>query len=324
MEGNSLNKKLPVAAIVGPTATGKSDAALWVAEKLQAEIISVDSAQVYRGLDIGTAKLPPEKRIGPSGMPIPHYLMDIVAPDQPFSVADYQRLARETINDIHRRNKLPLLVGGTGLYYQAVVEPYHFTPMPGERKIRRRLLGLAEERGNNYLYERLKIVDPEAARRIHLHDRRRLVRALEVYELTGRPISEARAKRQQLPPPYRLAAVALNLPRQCLYRRIEDRVEAMIAQGLITEVRELLRKYDYHIPAMQILGYREISASIRGETELEVAKASLKRNTRRLAKRQLTWFRRDKCLSWLDVKGKKHKDISALIIASIREQLLLE
>lgn len=318
-----MNEKLPVAAIVGPTATGKSEVALQVAASLQAEIISADSAQVYRGMNIGTAKLLPQERVGPEGTPVPHHLLDIINPDQSFSVADYQRLARAAISDIHRRGNLPLMVGGTGLYYQAVVDPYYFTPMPGSSEIRQRLLSLANKHGNNHLYEQLKTVDPEAAQRVHPNDQRRLVRALEVYTMTGRPISESLARRRQQGSPYRLVTIALNMPRSCLYRRIEARVDAMIAHGLVTEVRQLLEKYDYRLPAMQALGYREIGAYVRGEMGLEETVALLKRNTRRLAKRQLTWFRRDKRLYWVEVGTQKTADISAFITTFIREQLLL-
>ncbi|AOQ23796.1 tRNA dimethylallyltransferase [Moorella thermoacetica] len=310
---STLSTKEPLAAIVGPTATGKSTIALKVAARLGAEIISVDSAQVYRGMDIGTAKLLPEERVGPDGRPIPHHLIDIVDPDEPFSVADYQKLARQTITAIIRRGHLPLLVGGTGLYYQAVVDPYRFTPEGGDPRVRQELEELAAKFGNAYLHEQLKRVDPEAAKRIHPHDRRRLVRALEVFKTTGQPISAALAWRRQQESPYHLAAVALSMPRPLLYRRIEARVDAMIAAGLIEEVSRLLARYDYRLPALQALGYKEIGAYLRKEIELEEAIAILKRNTRRLAKRQLTWFRRDRRLHWWEVDPDKIEEISAAI-----------
>ncbi|CEP68666.1 tRNA delta(2)-isopentenylpyrophosphate transferase [Moorella glycerini] len=306
-----MTAKEPLAAIVGPTATGKSAIALQVAARLKAEIISADSAQVYRGMDIGTAKLTPAERVGPDGVPVPHHLIDIVNPDEPFSVADFQRLARETVTSILQRGRLPLLVGGTGLYYQAVVDPYLFTPMPGDKKIRQHLEEQARSRGNEYLYEQLKRVDPEAARRIHLHDRRRLVRALEVYIMTGKPISAALEWRRRQETPYHLAAVALTMPRPQLYRRIENRIDAMIAKGLVEEVRGLLARYDYRLPALQAVGYKEIGAYVRGEMELEEAVALLKRNTRRLAKRQLTWFKRDTRLRWWEVEPGRIEEISA-------------
>lgn len=323
MTAECARHKLAVAAIVGPTATGKSELALAVAPALKAEIISVDSAQVYRGMDIGTAKLPPEERVGLDGTPIAHHLLDIVEPDQPFSVADYQKLARKTISAIHQRGNLPLLVGGTGLYYQAVVDPYCFTPTPANNEVRQRLDALANKYGNNYLHEQLQTVDPEAAQRIHPNDRRRLVRALEAYALTGQPISKALARRRQQEAPYRLAAIGLTMPRHHLYQRIEVRVDKMLEQGLVAEVRQLLKKYDYRLPALQALGYREIGAYLRGETSLEEAVSLLKRNSRRFAKRQLTWFKRDKRLYWLEVGNEKGKDIMAFIINFIREQLLL-
>lgn len=313
--------KEPLAAIVGPTATGKSVLALHVAARLKAEIISVDSAQVYRGMDIGTAKVPPQERVGPGGVPIAHHLIDIVDPDEPFSVADFQKMARATITSILQRGRLPMLVGGTGLYYQAVVDPYIFTPMPGDKKIRHDLEQMARKYGNEYLYNELQKVDPEAVERIHLHDRRRLIRALEVYLMTGKPISAALEWRRQQESPYRLAAVALTMPRHKLYRRIEARVDAMIAQGLVEEVRGLLKKYDYRLPALQALGYKEIGAYLRGEMGLAEAIELLKRNTRRLAKRQLTWFRRDKRLYWLEVEPNNIEEMAEKIVGYIAEHL---
>ncbi|MGI9860294.1 tRNA (adenosine(37)-N6)-dimethylallyltransferase MiaA [Moorella naiadis] len=312
-----MSAKEPLAAIVGPTATGKSAIALQVAAHLGAEIISVDSAQVYRGMDIGTAKLTPAERVGPEGQLIPHHLIDIVDPDEPFSVADYQALARRAIKEINARGCLPLLVGGTGLYYQAVVDPYRFTPEGGDPRVRQELEELAARFGNEYLYERLQRADPEAARMIHLHDRRRLVRALEVYQTTGQPISAALAWRRRKETPYRLAAVALTMPRPLLYERIEARVDAMLAQGLVEEVARLLDRYDYRLPALQALGYKEIGAYLRHELSLAEAVALLKRNTRRLAKRQLTWFRRDERLHWWEVEEARIKEISLAIAGFI-------
>jgi len=313
--------RIPLAAIVGPTATGKSEIALRVASRLGAEIVSVDSAQVYRGMDIGTAKLPPEKRVAPDGTPIPHHLIDIVDPDQPFSVAQYQKLARKAIEDIHRRGKLPLLVGGTGLYFQAVVDPYVFPPMPGDPQLRQHLEREAEEKGNRYLYDKLKEVDPVSAQKIHPQDRKRIIRALEVYYLTGQPISRALELRRLMVSPYRLVAVALTMPRNLLYRRIEERVDKMIEEGLVEEVKRLMERYDPRLPAMQALGYKEIGAYLRGEMDLKAAIARLKRNTKRFAKRQFTWFRRDPRLRWWEVDPERIDEISQEIAQYIAGQL---
>ncbi|MDK2820503.1 MAG: tRNA dimethylallyltransferase [Clostridia bacterium] len=308
--------KQPLAAIVGPTATGKSEISLRVASILNGEIISCDSAQVYKGMDIGTAKLHLSERVGPDGSYIPHHLLDIVNPDESFSVADFQKLARTTIENINSRGHLPMLVGGTGLYYQAVVDPYKFVPMPGNEKTRKHFEKLAMEYGNKYLHNELKKVDPEAAKRIHPNNRRRLVRALEVYTLTGKPISEARKYREKKDSIYNLAVVALTMPRQMLYRRIEERVDRLIAQGLVEEVRNLIKHYDYNLPAFQALGYKEIISYLRGEIGFEDAVYLLKRNTRRFAKRQLTWFRRDKRLKWWEIKGKEEINKLSLAIAT--------
>ncbi|MDN5347722.1 MAG: tRNA dimethylallyltransferase [Clostridia bacterium] len=288
----------PVAAIVGPTAVGKSEIALEVAARLQAEIISVDSMQVYIGMDIGTAKLPPEKRVSRDGTPIPHHLLDLVTPDQPFSVSQYQALARQAILDIRKRGKLPLLVGGTGLYFQAVIDPYRFQTR--DESLRRRLEAEAADYGPEHLWNKLKDLDPRAAQRIHPHDRRRLIRALEVYFLSGQPISATWHGRYQSP--YRLALAGLTMERPVLYRRIEKRVESMLKTGLVEEVRRLLEKYGPGATSMQALGYKEIAAYLRGELTLDAAVELLKRNTRRFAKRQLTWFKRDPRIRWWEIK----------------------
>ncbi|MCG0277815.1 MAG: tRNA (adenosine(37)-N6)-dimethylallyltransferase MiaA [Thermanaeromonas sp.] len=314
-------KRPPVGAIVGPTAVGKSEIALEVAARLKAEIISVDSTQVYRGLDIGTAKLLPHQRISRSGVYIPHHLIDIVDPDEPFSVADYQRMAREAIRDIHARGRLPLLVGGTGLYFQAVIDPYVFLPGARDISVRARLKKEAEERGLGYLYRVLEAVDKEAARRIHPHDQRRIVRALEFYYLTGEPISSTWVKNKK-ESPYRLALAGLSMERRLLYERINLRVDKMLEAGLVEEVRGLLRKgYSPDLPALQALGYKEIIAYLQGKVSLEEAIYILKRNTRRYAKRQLTWFRRDPRIRWWEVEPEKFEEISSSVALWMAGQL---
>lgn len=319
--GKEADKRPPVGAIVGPTAVGKSEIALEVAAKLKAEIISVDSTQVYRGLDIGTAKLLPHQRISKSGVYIPHHLIDIVDPDEPFSVADYQKIARKAIEDIHTRGRLPLLVGGTGLYFQAVIDPYVFLPGARDSSVRARLKKEAEEQGLSYLYRLLQEVDKEAAQRIHPHDQRRIIRALEFYYLTGQPLSTTWTKGKQ-ESPYRLALAGLNMDRGLLYERINRRVDQMLEAGLVEEVRGLLLKgYSPDLPALQALGYKEIIAYLQGEISLEEAIYILKRNTRRYAKRQLTWFRRDPRIRWWEVKPEKLEEISSSISTWMAGQL---
>ncbi|HBT48219.1 MAG TPA: tRNA (adenosine(37)-N6)-dimethylallyltransferase MiaA [Peptococcaceae bacterium] len=313
--------KPPLGAIVGPTAVGKSEIALEVAARLDGEVVSADSAQVYRGLDIGTAKLLPHQRVSSSGKLIPHHLLDVVEPDRAFSVAEYQRLARKAIADIHARGRLPLLVGGTGLYFQAVVDPYFFAPGARDSRLRARLEEEAERYGNEHLYRRLEQVDPVAAGRIHPHDRRRIIRALEVYLLTGEPIS-ATWKGRWSGSPYRLALAGLTMDRALLYERINRRVDGMLAAGLVDEVRELLRKgYDLETPALQILGYKEIALYLQGKLTFAEAVSLLKRNTRRYAKRQWTWFRRDPRIVWWEVRPDNREEISDAISRWMAGQL---
>lgn len=287
--------------ILGPTAVGKSQVAVEVAGLVDGEVVVADSMQVYRGLDLGTAKLREDEKIAHNGRYIPHHLVDIVAPDEPFSVAVYQKLAREAIDDIARRGKLPLLVGGTALYLRAVTEPtYHFPP-PGQDGLRQALRREAAENGAAFLHQKLAHVDPATAARLHPHDVRRVVRALEVYYLTGQPFSAWRTGKPE-EKPYDLRLFGLNLPRPLLYARINRRAEAMVARGWVEEVKGLLaRGYKPELPALQGLGYRHIVAYLQGKCDREEMLRLIQRDTRRFAKRQLTWFRRDGRIRWLDV-----------------------
>ena len=292
-----------LAAIVGPTAVGKSEVAVMVAEKLRGEILSCDSMQVYRGLDIGTAKATPEQRAR-----VPHHLIDLVDPDVPYSVADYQREAKALIEDLNRQGRLPILVGGTGLYYQAVVDDYQLSPLLADPEVRRQLEHEADQ-GLERLYQELQKVDPESTRIIKPSDRKRIIRALEVYRITGKPFSEFQTRNRER---YRLAAVGLLAPRAELYRRIEERVDRMMRLGLVEEVRHLYAKgYDSSLNAMQALGYKQILRHLKGETTLEQAVAEIKKETRRYAKRQMTWFRKDKRIFWLDVT--EYKETEGLV-----------
>uniref|UniRef100_A0A7C2EB94 tRNA dimethylallyltransferase n=1 Tax=Ammonifex degensii TaxID=42838 RepID=A0A7C2EB94_9THEO len=284
----------PLLAITGPTATGKTAVGIEVALRVEGEVVSADSMMVYRGMDIGTAKPTLAERKG-----VPHHLIDVVDPGEDFSVATFQTLARKLIREINARGRLPILVGGTGLYIKAVLDGYRFTGGV-DRELRRRLAAEAGRFGPAYLHERLRAVDPETAARLHPNDLKRIIRALEVFYRTGAPIS--RAASAETGPEYDALVYGLFLERQELYRRIEERVDAMLEAGLVEEVRRLLKgglKRD--ATAMQALGYKEIAAYLAGEVTLEEAVYLLKRNTRRFAKRQLTWFRRDGRIRWLDV-----------------------
>lgn len=284
----------PLLVITGPTATGKTAVGIEVARRVDGEIISADSMMVYRGMDIGTAKPTLAERKG-----VPHHLIDVVDPGEDFSVATFQTLAEALIREISGRGRLPILVGGTGLYIRAVLEGYRFTGGV-DRELRRRLAAEARRFGPAYLHERLRGVDPETAARLHPNDLKRIIRALEVFYGTGTPVSRGASAGGG--PGYDALVFGLFLERRELYRRIEERVDAMLAAGLVEEVRRLLEGgLRRDATAMQALGYKELAAYLAGEVSLEEAVCLLKRNTRRFAKRQLTWFRREERIRWLDV-----------------------
>lgn len=286
---------LKLAAIVGPTGVGKSEIAVQTAEIIgRAEIISCDSMQIYRYMDIGTAKTTREEMRG-----IPHHMIDVVNPDEPFSVLDYQQAAVQLIKEITGRGNLPILVGGTGLYYQSVVDDYDLQPMDKRPEIRNALEREADEKGNLPLYERLVAADPQAAAKIQPGDRKRIIRALEVMEITGQPFSAQQLKR---PGKYDLTVIGLTLPRETLYERINLRVERMIASGWIEETERLLKMgYSEKLNSMQALGYAHLAGYLLGQHSLAEAAGLIKQDTRRYAKRQLTWFRKDGRIKFIDV-----------------------
>lgn len=281
--------------IVGPTAVGKTDIAIKVAQALNGEIISADSMQIYRGMNIGTATPTLAEQQG-----VPHHLIDIVDPGQPFSVADYQKMARQKVTEITDRGRLPILVGGTGLYVRAVIDPYNFIPAKTDWDLRSRLRKQAREAGLDSLYQWLGEVDPVAAERIHANDKRRIIRALEVYQTTGQPLTFWESQVDTSKQLYDLLMIGLNRPRQELYDRINQRAEQMVEGGLLDEAQDLLAKgLDESFIANQAIGYKEFIAYLKGEESLAEALARLQQTTRRYAKRQLTWFRSDNRVQWL-------------------------
>lgn len=292
-----MSDKTPLLVVLGPTATGKSELALALALRFNGEIVSGDSMQVYQGLDIGTAKLPVAERRG-----VPHHLLDIIPPEQPFSVADFRRLAAEAIADIAARGRLPLLVGGTGLYIDSLLYPYNFpAAQPAEPQLRRRLQQEYQQLGAEALHQRLVELDEAAAARIHPHDAHRLIRALEVRESSGRKLSDIQREKPPLPP-WQPLLLGLTMPREQLNQRIELRVEAMICAGLFDEVQGLLeRGLSRDAVSMQGIGYRQSAAYLCGELSREEAIEQIKRDTRRFAKRQMTWFKRDQDIHWFDI-----------------------
>ncbi len=286
--GSSLTASEPIRllAIVGPTAVGKTALALRLAERFHGAVISADSRLVYRGMDIGTAKPAPEERAR-----VPHYLVDIIDPDEPFGLAQYQELAYQAIADAHGQGFLPMLVGGTGQYVWAVLEGWSIPRVPPQPALRAELEELARRQGPEALHRRLAELDPAAAGRIDPRNVRRVIRALEVCLTAGAPISELQRKN---PPAYDALIIGLRMERERLYARIDARVEQMMAAGLVEEVRGLLAAgYPPDLPAFSSVGYRQIIAYLRGETTLEEAVARIKRDTRRLVHQQSIWFRAD-------------------------------
>ncbi len=288
---------IPLLVIGGPTATGKTEAALRIAERYNGEIVSADSMQIYREFNIGTNKPSADERAR-----APFHLIDFVDPRQPYTVADFQRDAQAAIADIHARGKLPILCGGTGLYIRAVLRGLSFPPgaSPEAQNIRRRLEAQADEEGLPSLYQRLCDVDPVSAARIAPADRKRIIRALEVYELTGRPFSALARIDKNAQEQYEAASFVLSCPRPLLYARIEARVEAMIAAGWLEEVRRLYAAglTAAHQP-MQAIGYRHLLEYLLHNGDFSAVVAMIKRDTRRFAKRQCTWFRREPMI-WLE------------------------
>lgn len=284
----------PLVAIVGPTAVGKTEWSLAAAEALGGEIVGADSRQIYRAMDIGTAKPTRDERAR-----VPHHLIDILDPDEVLGVAEYVRLARAAIDGIHARGHLPMLVGGTGQYVWALLEGWTVPAVPADPAKRAALEAEAARVGPDALHARLAVLDPEAAARIDPRNVRRTVRALEVIEATGRPFS---AQGRKLPPPYTTFVAGLWRPRQELYARLDARIDAMLAEGLLVEVETLAaRGYGWELPSMSGVGYRQLGTYLRGELGLQEAVALMRRATRRFVRHQSNWFaRNDPRIRWFE------------------------
>jgi tRNA dimethylallyltransferase len=285
----------PLVAIVGPTAVGKTSLSIRLAEEVGSEIISADSRQVYRGMDIGTAKATPQERAR-----VPHHLLDVVDPDEPLSLAEFQEMAYVAVDEVLARGRIPFLVGGTGQYVMAVLEGWQVPRVPPDEDLRAELYSQAEQEGPEVLHTRLQRLDPAAADHIDARNVRRVVRALEVCLLTGQPISEQQGKR---PPPYRRLIIGLTLPRRQLYRHIDERVDRMLEAGLEKEVRYLVAQgYHFDLPAMSGVGYGQFAPYLAGEQKLQEVVQAIKRATRRFVRQQANWFRAgDPRIHWLDV-----------------------
>jgi tRNA dimethylallyltransferase len=281
--------------IVGPTAVGKTALAIRLGQALGGEVVSADSRQIYRYMDIGTAKATPAERAA-----LPHHLIDVVEPDGELTLAHYQRMASVAIGEIAARGRLPMLVGGTGLYVRAVTEGWTVPEVPPDPALRAQLACDAAEQGNAALHARLAAVDPLAAQRIDARNVRRVIRALEVYEALGQPISSLQHKAS---PGYQMLTIGLTMPREALYARVDARIDRMLADGLVDEVRGLVaRGYSYDLPALSALGYQQIGQYLRGEVTLDEAVTLIMRHTRRLVRQQYNWFRlADPSIRWFDV-----------------------
>ncbi|WP_087972832.1 tRNA (adenosine(37)-N6)-dimethylallyltransferase MiaA [Oceanobacillus rekensis] len=284
--------KKNVISIMGPTAVGKTNLSIEIAKKFNGEVISGDSMQVYKGLDIGTAKIKPSEMQG-----ITHHMLDIREADQEFSVSDFKENVQKYINDITARGNLPIIVGGSGLYIQAALYDYNFSEAKRDHTITNKMEEIIESEGIMPLYNRLVEIDPEQAEKIHPNNHRRVIRALEIYESTGMTMT-AYKENQSMESPYKPILLGLDMERELLYRRINERVDHMMKDGLLDEVKNLYAKGYENCQSMNAIGYKEFIPYFKNEQSLEETIELLKRNSRRYAKRQLTWFRNKMDLTW--------------------------
>ena len=315
------NKKKPLVVLTGPTAVGKTKLSIALAKAINGEILSADSMQVYKHMDIGSAKIRPEEMQG-----VPHHLIDILEPWEEFNVVVFQKHCLECMEQIYDRSHIPILVGGTGFYIQAVLRGIDFTENEENTEYRKKLELLAEEQGPESLHEMLKKVDPVSAENIHANNIKRVIRALEFYHLSGKRISEHNEKEREKTSPYHFAYFVLTDERSHLYANIDKRVDLMIEQGLVDEVQKL-KNMGFHrdMVSMQGLGYKEILDYLDGKTTLEEAIYIIKRETRHFAKRQLTWFRRERDVIWLDKQAYDYQDAKILdsMINILKEKTII-
>lgn len=315
---NMTNNELkPLVILVGPTAVGKTAASIGLAKALNGEIISGDSMQIFKGLDIGTAKITKEEMQG-----VPHHLIDIKEPWETFSVAEFKRLADEAIADIHNRGKMPIIVGGTGFYINSVLYEYHFGEADTDEAYRAELEQYAEAHGNEALWNILQEKDPDSAAKLHSNDTKRVIRALEVLHVTGIPASERQSTVDKQTMRYNAVYIALNMPREVLYDRINRRVDIMIQDGLEAEVRNALANgVAQDALSMTSIGYRQMIQYFNEEISFDRAVELIKRDTRHFAKRQLTWFRHDPNIQWVDKWGKTDEQVEAELLAIVHDKL---
>ena len=317
-----MTEKKPLVILTGPTAVGKTALSIKLASEIGGEIISADSMQVYRQMDIGSAKIRPEEMDG-----IPHHLIDILEPEEEFNVCLFEKLALEAMEQIYERGHIPVVVGGTGFYIQALLYQIDFTEEETDTAFRDKLWQLGEEKGNHYLHELLRKVDPESAEEIHENNRKRVIRALEFYENSGKPISTHNKEQRQKTSAYNSCYFVLTDDRKKLYERIESRVDQMLSKGLVDEVRTLKeRGCNASMVSMQGLGYKEILEYLDGRCSLLEAVEKIKKETRHFAKRQLTWFRREKDVIWLDKQAFAYDEDAVLscILENLRKKEIIK
>lgn len=296
--------KKPLIVLTGPTAVGKTKLSIALAKAVDGEIISADSMQVYKYMDIGSAKITKEEMEG-----VPHHLIDVLDPGEDFHVVRFQEMAKQAMEEIYTKGKIPILTGGTGFYIQAVVKDIDFSENTEKSPVREALEKLAEEKGSEFLHERLREIDPPSAEKIHANNVKRVIRALEYYQMTGERISDHNAREAEKESPYNTAYFVLNDVRERLYARIDSRVDEMLKQGLLEEVQKLADMgYTKDMVSMQGLGYKEILSYLDHTCTLEEAVYILKRDTRHFAKRQLTWFKREKDVIWVNKNEFAYKD----------------
>lgn len=310
----NIDKK-PLIILTGPTASGKTELSVRLAKAINGEIISADSIQVYKYMDIGSAKVTAEEMDG-----VKHYLVDELNPRDEFNIYVFKEMAKKYTDEIYAKGKIPIIAGGTGFYIQSLLYDIDFSEEDNDKSYRMELMALAEEKGNEYIYNMLKETDPKSAEKIHFNNLKRVIRALEYHHLTGKLISEHNEEQRENISPYDFHYFVLNMDRDVLYDRINRRVDIMLEKGLVNEVKCLLDMgFERELTSMQGIGYREIISYLYGECTLEQAVESIKQNTRHFAKRQLTWFRREKSVNWVnyeDFKWDKEKMLEYIIYHS--------
>ncbi len=293
-----------IIVIVGPTAVGKTYVSVELAKKLNTEIISADSMQIYKGMDIGTAKIAEDEKQG-----IIHHMIDIVSPDEEYSVSEFKYDAEKIIDRLSGENKIPVIVGGSGLYVNSLIYDLDFGNAKSNKKIREYYTYYYKEHGEDALYDKLMRIDPKAAGKIHKNNVKRVIRALEVYDITGMKFSELNTDIRKESNKYDCILIGLSMERKVLYERINQRVDEMLSEGLVDEVRSLIEKgYNKNLVSMRGIGYKEIIEHLEGSTDYEEAVSILKQNTRRFAKRQYTWFLKDKSIKWFSMDNLEGTD----------------